>query len=72
MVTIMAEIQTRSEETGIEFFDTLEEAMDHAEKDKTVWKISFSLDGEAVRFVRKIDNKEYVGKYTSAWAYEPI
>jgi hypothetical protein len=56
------EVQTRNEEGELRFFKTLNEAFDHAEKDKTVWKISFSFGEERVRLVRK-------GK---RWVYEDI
>ena len=49
----MTEFQTRSEETGLEFFDTIDSAMAHAKKDPTVWKISFALpNGDQIRLVR--------------------
>jgi len=48
----MTEVQTRSEETGLKFHKTIREALDYAEKDKTVWKISFSIGKERVRLVR--------------------
>jgi len=56
-------IQTRSEETGIKWFETVKEAFDKAEKDKTIWKISFSMNDEQVRFVRRTNN---------SWVFEPI
>lgn len=37
--------QTRSEETGLNFFDSLSEALDYAESDLTVWKISYTEKG---------------------------
>lgn len=39
------EIQLRSEETGIVFTDTMGKALEIAKKDKTIWKISFFLEG---------------------------
>ena len=61
------EIQTRSEVTGLKFFQTIKEAFDHAEKDKSVWKIIFGDDiytsGKARhRFVKEGD----------AWKNEPL
>ena len=56
------EIQTRNEAGELKFFQTLREARDEAMRDKTVWKISFSLGEERVRLVR----------YGEAWMYEPI
>lgn len=38
---VEGEVQTRSEVTGLTFFDTLEQAVKHAEEDKTVWKLSY-------------------------------
>lgn len=47
-------VQTRSEENGLKFFRTLQEATDHAKKDLTVWKISFQSEtGERVRLVKR-------------------
>ena len=62
-------IQTRSESNGLRDFDTIKEAIAHAQKDKTVWKISFAVaSGERVRLVRyfDVDTKE------TDWTYEPI
>jgi hypothetical protein len=47
------EVQTRNEEGSLCFFPTLKEALDHAKKDKTVWKVSFSLGEERVRLIRR-------------------
>jgi hypothetical protein len=59
------EVQVRSEETGIKTFPTVKEAMDYAEKDDTVWKVSFSIStGERVRLTR------YDGH--SPFEYEPM
>ena len=45
--------QTRSEETGIEYFLTMKESLDAALKDGTIWKISFwSASQERIRLVR--------------------
>jgi len=46
------EVQTRSEVNGLKFFKTVKEAVDEANKDPTVWKISFSIGKERVRLVR--------------------
>jgi predicted metal-dependent HD superfamily phosphohydrolase len=47
------EVQTRSETTGLVFFDTFKDAYNHAKEDETVWKISIALPtGERVRLVR--------------------
>lgn len=46
------EFQTRSEENGLQFFSSLKDALNTAEKDQSIWKISFSLpNGERVRLV---------------------
>lgn len=59
------EYQTRSEENGLEFFPTAAEAFEHAEMDKTVWKISWQeTETKRVRLVRTCD---YDG-----WHYEPM
>lgn len=56
--------QTRSEETGLANWDSLEDAINAAEKDATIWKISFTLQntGERIRLVLKDEG----------WTYEPI
>jgi hypothetical protein len=57
------EVQTRSEEFGCRTFATVKDAMNHADEDTTVWKISFSLaNGERVRLV-SVDGR---------WFYEPV
>lgn len=56
--------QVRSEETGIREFNTFGEAAIEAEKDQTIWKLSFTLvTGERIRLVR-YENKQ--------WRYEPL
>lgn len=50
------EVQTRSEETGIILHTTTEAALDHAKKDQTVWKISWTNgDGHRIRLVKEGD-----------------
>jgi hypothetical protein len=45
--------QVRDEEGGLEYFDTLKEALEKAKKNRSIWKISFSLPSEErVRLVR--------------------
>jgi len=45
--------QTRSEENGIVFFETMKEALDAALIDGSIWKISFwSASQERIRLVR--------------------
>lgn len=61
---MMMEFQTRSESNGLEFFKSFKEALAHAEKDKTVWKISFSLpNDERIRLVKMNED---------VWVYEDI
>lgn len=48
-------LQTRSEKDGLNYFATLSEALKFAEQNKSVWKISFSFEGERVRLVRRDD-----------------
>ena len=57
-------VQTRSEVTGIQTFETLREAMKVANTDTTIWKISFPMgNGERVRLIRRESGQ---------WVYEPI
>ena len=49
-------VQLRSEETGIQFTDSLEEAFEIAKKDKTIWKISIQVGEERLRLVAKYGN----------------
>jgi hypothetical protein len=55
-------IQLRSEETGLHQVETLQEALSRAEKDKTIWKISFSLGEERVRLI----------KFQNEWVLKPL
>jgi len=55
--------QSRSETSGLQYFDTLQQALDSAGADSSIWKISFSLPtGERVRLVRN----------EASWIYDPI
>jgi hypothetical protein len=45
-------VQTRSEENGLNQFDTVQEALNYAKSDETVWKISFKLGNERLRLVK--------------------
>lgn len=56
------EVQTRSEENGIRHFKSIKEAMAHAKKDSSIWKVSFNVGDEQVRLVKK--NGEFI--------YEPL
>lgn len=59
------EIQTRGEISGLMYFDTLESALSYAEKNKDVWKISFSIhSGERVRLVKDV--------VQGVWVYDPL
>jgi hypothetical protein len=52
------EVQTRSEDTGLCHFSTVEEAMQYTEKDATIWKVSWSMpNGERVRLILNIDGE---------------
>jgi len=65
------EVESRSEETGLRFHNSIKQAFERAEKDQTVWKISFSAGGERVRLVKT--GIKYEGKeLSSEWAYEPV
>lgn len=55
--------QTRSESTGVASFNTMEQALNYAKKDETVWKISFSVNNEWFRLV-----KNEAGE----WVYSPL
>jgi len=47
------EVQTRDRQGQLEYFSTLKEAYEHAQKNPDVWKISFPLaTGERVRLVK--------------------
>jgi hypothetical protein len=63
------EVQTRNEEGSLRTFPTLADAMEYAAKDKSVWKISFTIHtGERIRLVAfEVNN---VGSIS--WVYEPI
>lgn len=39
-------VQTRSEETGVNYVTSVKEAIDSAKQDTSIWKISFSLGNE--------------------------
>ena len=56
-------IQTRSEETGLRQWRTLQDALTAAREDTTIWKISFEIEDDTrVRLVRDGEG----------WTYEPI
>ena len=54
------QVQTRSEKNGLQFHETVNAAFLAAEKDETIWKISFqSESGERVRMIRRGNNFFY-------------
>jgi hypothetical protein len=54
------EVQTRDEKGQLDFYDTVDEALDAAEADPSIWKISLGLsNGERVRLVRDGDRFYY-------------
>ena len=57
------EVQTRSNDGTLKFFETVKEAFEYAKENSDIWKVSF--DGN--RFVR-IETVD--GKW--AWAYRPL
>jgi hypothetical protein len=64
VIIVWDEYQTRSEEHGINYFHTLEEAIEAAEHDKTIWKISYTDErNERVRLVKQKD---------MTWVHEPL
>ena len=61
--------QTRSETTGINNFPTLDEALTHANKDSSIWKIYFTLStNERVRLVKH----QTADPISDFWIYEPV
>ncbi len=62
------EVQTRSEEGGLNYFKSVKEAFDYAEEHRDVWKISWSQGDERLRFIR---NPNW-NKKPSLWGFEPI
>jgi hypothetical protein len=46
------EIQLRSETTGMTFAKNFAEAAEAVEKDSTIWKISFTFNGQRHRLLR--------------------
>lgn len=67
-----AYIQTRSEENGINHHRTVKEAFAAAEKDLTIWKVSFDVGRERVRLVRSSTKFGIGTTDANAWIYEPI
>lgn len=67
------EVQTRSEANGIKLFSTLKKALEAAEEDTSIWKISFwtEVPSERVRLVRSADN-EWVLDQMEKYLPEPL
>lgn len=60
--------QLRSEETGISYAPTIREALEFAEQDLTIWKISFNSEiGDRIRLV-----KRRIFSDTYEWVLEPL
>jgi hypothetical protein len=58
------EVQLRKESGTLLFMDTLKEAVEFADRNLDVWKISFPIEsGERVRMIRTPNGQ---------WQYEPI
>ncbi len=77
-VTEDPEFQTRSEQTGLNWHKTFQEAIDAAEQDPTIWKISFSIGSERIRLIKRqlaefdeSDPEQHLG-LDPYWVYEPI
>ncbi len=49
----ISSVQTRDQAGGLRYFDTLGEAFHAANEDSTIWKVSFTFNGEAVRMIRE-------------------
>jgi hypothetical protein len=63
------EVQTRSESNGLRFFTSVYNAFEAAERDSSIWKISFNAqNGERVRLIREFD----VPTAKMIWKYEPM
>jgi len=60
------EVQTRTEDGGLSFFKSINEAMNKAKDDLSIWKISFGITetGERVRLTRSDVRPE-------VWVYDP-
>lgn len=57
-------IQTRDAEGALRYYQTLKEAMEYANSNLSIWKVSFNCEsGERVRLVRDEED---------TWVYEPI
>lgn len=62
-------VQVRSEEEGMKYFETVNQAFEFAAKNASFWKISFrDFDGSRVRLVKWHDDHRGV----VLWKSEPI
>ncbi len=62
--------QTRSEEGELRYFDTLKEALDHGNRDLSIWKISFATwNGDRIRLIRR---NTYDGSGKPEWILSPL
>lgn len=67
------QVQTRSDEGGLRYFGSLQEAFDYAEKNKDVWKISFNAeDGSRCRFVKTRALAVVDTEVQCTWVFEPL
>jgi hypothetical protein len=59
-------VQTRSEDGGLGYFTSITAAMKEAERDHSIWKISWAdaTSGDQIRLVRNTK--------LGAWVYEPL
>lgn len=59
------EVQTRDEDGALEFFDTITEAFEHAKRNPSIWKVSFTTeDDEYIRFIRYFPGNN--------WQFKPL
>jgi hypothetical protein len=71
------EVCTSSDITGMCYFATMREALQTAEKNPTVWKVSFVLpNGELIRFIRVEptfwDKVFFWCEKETEWLYSPF
>lgn len=64
------EVQTRDNNSALHFFPTVMQAMEFAQANPHVWKVSWFTQAtdEHVRLVRRIDPADM----TIFWVYEPL
>lgn len=71
------DIQIKSTGGQVQFYTTIREAVKQAEKDPTIWKISFNIaSGERIRLVRVEptfwDRIFFWREKETEWVYSPI